>query len=480
MPDTRPNILLIMTDQQRGDCLSIDGHGVLMTPNMDHIAARGTRFVHAYTTCPSCVPARRSLMSGQHPDRTGMVGYHDGVEWEQPPPLLPQVLRDAGYQTAIVGRAMHLSPPRKCYGFEEMITSGRQGTPNAYHDMLRANGVDPAEGAYGTGVMHNDWTARPWHLDERFHPTYWTVTRALKWLERRDPSRPFFLVVSFIAPHPPLTPPAFYFERYLRQPLPEPFIGDWASPPAYDGVGDDVSANDVHLQGEALRSAWAAYYGQINYVDDHLRRLLNPVTGVRKLTGWDDTVVMFTSDHGEMLGDHYRWRKQMPYESAARVPLLIHAPQRFGIQSRQVLDEPVCLEDIMPTALDFADVARPDSLDGRSLLPLMRGEQTPWRDYLPIEHAPIHQSLTDGREKFIWFVADGRELFFDLTKDPHELHNLIDAPQAQDRIAVWRKRLVDRLKDRPEGFTDGNKLIAGRAFSATLPHVRISADHVAG
>lgn len=121
MGDKRPNFLLIMTDQQRGDCLSIDGHPVLLTPNMDSIAGSGARFRHAYSTCPVCIPARRSLMTGRFPTGHGMVGYAENVEWHAPP-TLPGVLRDAGYQTALVGRSMHLSPPRKRYGFESMVT----------------------------------------------------------------------------------------------------------------------------------------------------------------------------------------------------------------------------------------------------------------------------------------------------------------------------------------------------------------------
>ena len=474
MSDDRPNILIIMTDQQRGDCLSADGHPVLMTPNMDNIAGRGVRFSRAYTTCPSCVPARRSFMSGQHPERTGMVGFQDGVEWEQPPPLMPQMLRDAGYQTAIVGRHMHLSPFRKRYGFERMtVSTGRH--PCEYDDAIKAHAVDPVGDLYGTGVMHNDWTARPWHMDDALHQSHWAVSESLKWLDRRDPTAPFFLVTSFLAPHPPLIPPAFYFERYLRQSLPEPYIGDWATPPEHGGIGDDVSSPNVHLTGEALRCARAGYYGLINHIDDQIRRLLNPVNGVDRMTN-RNTVVIFCSDHGEMLGDHYLFRKIVPYEASTRIPLLISAPERFELQQRSVVDLPVCLEDIMPTVLDFAGIDIPDSVDGRSLLPLMRGEQPEWREYLPIEHAPMHQTLTDGREKFIWFVEDGREQFFDLTADPNEMTNLIDAPEAQQRVALWRNRLIDRLKDRPEGFTDGKRLIPGRPYPTTMAHVRVSPD----
>jgi choline-sulfatase len=468
--DPRPNILILMTDQQRGDALSIEGHPCLMTPNMDNIAGSGVRFSKAYTTCPSCVPARRSFMSGQFPRSTGMVGYEDGVEWEKHPPLMPQVLRDAGYQTALIGRSMHLHPPRKRYGFEQAV---QHGWESDYLTWLQPQAPDSAGGYNGTGVMHNDWTARPWHLDEALHQTNWTVSEAIKWLDRRDPTAPFFLIVSFIAPHPPLVPPAFYMDRYLRQNMPDPVIGDWATRPADGGLGDDVSSANVDLRGEALRSARAGYYGLINHVDDQIRRLLNPVDGIDRRTG-GNTVVMFTSDHGEMLGDHHLWRKTVPFEPSARVPMLCRAPQRFELKRRSVIDAPVCLEDVMPTALDFAGVEIPSTVEGRSLLPLMRGESPTWREHLHIEHAPMHQTLTDGREKFIWMTQDGRELFFDLANDPNETRNLATAPAKADRVSYWRSRLVEALQDRPEGFVADGKLTPGRPYRAQLPHARIS------
>jgi arylsulfatase A-like enzyme len=463
--DSRPNILLIMTDQQRGDCLSIADHPVLMTPNMDAIAGAGARFTRAYVTCPSCIAARRSILSGQFPPTHGMVGYHDNLEWEAPP-TLPGVLRSTGYQTALVGRGMHQFPVRKRYGYEEMVISDHKDPSSDYDRWLRHYGVEEPGGWFGAGVMHNDWTARPWPLDERFHHTNWVVEEALRFLQRRDPSCPFFLTVSFIAPHPPLQPPACYFERYLRTGVPEPVVGDWAAPPAH-AHGDDVSAGHVNLSGEALRSARAGYYGLINHVDDQLRRLLNPVIGLPRLAR--DTVVVFTSDHGEMLGDHYLWRKQVPYEPSVNIPLLISTPPRFGLAPRTMVDAPVCLEDVMPTLLDFAGVETPDTVEGRSLLPLLRGETPPWRDYLHLEHAPLHQTLTDGVEKFVWHVADGREQYFRLDDDPTECRDLIADPAHQERIAEWRQALIKELKDRPEGFSNGNQLIPGRPYKAVLP-----------
>ena len=225
----QPNFLLIMTEQHRGDCLGIDGHPVLLTPNMDSIGGAGVRFSRSYSTCPVCVPARRSFLSGQFPSTHGLLGNSD-IEWWNAPHTVADVLRDVGYHTYWVGRSMHQYPERRRYGFDHMVTSG-SGVSD--HDTW-LNRVAPEGhgGNYGTGVMHNDWTARPWHLDEAMHFTNWAVNEALRFLrDLRDPSSPFFLVVSFVAAHPPLIPPAFYMERYLRMGLPEPVIGDWAIPP---------------------------------------------------------------------------------------------------------------------------------------------------------------------------------------------------------------------------------------------------------
>lgn len=460
--DERPNFLVIMTDQQRGDCLSAEGHPVLMTPNMDAIGGAGVRFSRAYSTCPVCVPARRSFLSGQFPSTHGVLN-NSSIEWSGP--SLPGVLRDAGYQTEWVGRGMHQTPPRKRYGFEHMVFKDHRVSDD-YDAFLARREPEGSGGYYGTGVMHNDWTARPWHLDEAYHATNWAVSEALHFLDRRDDSCPFFLVTSILAPHPPLVPPAFYMDRYLRQNLPDPAIGDWALPPER-GDGD-VSAVNVNLRGEALRSAQAGYYGLINHVDDQIRRLLNPVDGVQQKTK-RNTVVIFFSDHGEMLGDHYRWRKSLPYEGSARIPFLIQAPERFGLQRGSVNETPVCIEDLMPTILAMADVPCPEGVDGANLLPVMQGKETLSRDYLHIETSPTYHCLTNGKEKYIWFVKDGTEQFFDLEKDPQECHNLVGATDWQLRISHWRAELVSVLQDRSEGFSDGKQLIAGKQYSGLMP-----------
>jgi arylsulfatase A-like enzyme len=465
----QPNFLIFMTEQHRGDCLGLERHPVLLTPNMDEIGARGVHFTRAYSSCPICVPARRSFLTGMFPASHGALSNTED-EWDFP--TLPGELRKAGYHTGWVGRSPHQSPPRKRYGFDQMVLDEFRLPDDEYKEFLARNQPEGAGGYYGSGIKHNDWTARPWTMDNNLHETHWTVTEALAFLRKRDPSAPFCLVVSFLASHPPLIPPAFYMERYLRTGVPDPVIGDWARRPVNDALGNGVAPQNqqVNLTGEALLSARAAYYGLINHVDDEIHRLLNPVDGI----GWEtlnNTVIMLCSDHGEMLGDHYLFWKGKPYDPACRVPLLVRAPERFGLDMGSQVAQPVGLEDIMPTALEMAGVEIPDTVEGRSLLPLMRGEPAPWRPWIHIEFSPLFHCLTDGREKYAWFVPDGREQFFDLTSDPKECHDLIADPARAERIGWWRGQLIEELKGRPEGFTDGRRLIPGRPYPPLLLRV---------
>lgn len=472
---THPNIILIHTDQQRGDCLGVAGHPVLETPNMDGLAMQGVRCNRFYAACPSCIAARRSIMTGLDPQTHGMVGYVEGWEFEHP--TIPSILRDHGYQTMHVGRSMHQSPPRRRYGFDDMEISsggGYQDVHDDYIEWLAARAPYGTPGPYATGIMHNDWTAAPWPAPQHLHPSQWTVDRALRFFSRRDPSCPYFLSIGFTAPHPPLQPPAFYLERYLRTGVPAPHIGDWAEAPDDHHPGDHVSSHDIELKGERLLSARAAYYGLINHVDDLLRVLFNPVTGGDRLFG-PNTIIVFTSDHGEMLGDHHLWRKERAFEASARVPFIVRAPDSHGLKAGSLCALPATHADILPTLLDMAGIKQPSGLDGRSLLPAMRGETpTSWRDCIHIEHAPNDQCVTDGALKFIWLPGSGKELFFDLTQDPHELRNLIGQAAYADQVTTWRGKLIDRLRHRPEGFVQNGRLVPGRPYNGAIPGKRIA------
>ncbi len=484
MADPRPNFILVIADQMRGDCLGIDGHPCVQTPNLDAMAAGGARFARAYSTCPSCVPARRSLMCGQSPQRNGMVGMQGDPSWE-PDATLPGELTKAGYQTALVGRTMHWTPGWRRYGFEEMqlsVTLNSSGPPSDYDLALLKHAPEEAGGFAGHGVDYNGYVARPWHLDETLHETHWTITRAIRWLQRRDPARPFFLLVSLFHPHPPLTPPGHYLDRYLRMEMPAPAIGDWAQRPPHDGLGLPPDSDVTCLKGQLLRQAQAGYFGLINHIDDQITRL-TAVHGGVPAHARRNTILAFTSDHGEMLGDHHLFRKTYPYEGSARVPLIFHGP---GIERGVVCDRPVHQADVMPTILDLAGVDVPASCDGRSLAGVLRGEADgPDRDVLHGEHAVCYRpeqayhSLTDGRIKYIWFSQTGVERLFDLAADPTECRDLAGRAEHAEELRRWRGRLIERLADRPEGFVEDGTLVPGRPHRNLLPDIEAAAREAA-
>lgn len=463
--NSRPNILLVMTDQHRGDALGCDGHPDLLTPNLDALAARGTRFSRAYSTCPSCIPARRSLLTGQFPATNGLCGFLDGVPITSP--SLPSLFKEAGYQTALVGRSMHQTLPAESLGYETVdLASGYE--KDAYHEHLCAVSGQK-DGLACLGLDFNGWTARPWPFEEALHPTNYVINQSLKFLETRDPTKPFFLTVSLYAPHPPLCPPAFYMDRYLRRPLRPPAIGAWAGPPP--GPDRPVNSPRVNLHGEGLQSCLAAYYGMINHLDDQISRLWMP-HALHGGTPFDpnEMITVFLSDHGEMLGDHHYFRKCEPYEGSARIPLLIAGG---GLPGQQVTDAPVCLEDVLPTLLDLAKIEGPSDLDGRSLAGFLRKEEPTWRSFLHGEHSACysadqaHHFLVDPTTKYIWRAENGHEQLFNLSTDPQELENLTEQPEHQERLILWRTRLMKTLAGRPEGFVENNRLIAGRPYPGT-------------
>ncbi len=452
--DDRPNILLLMTDQQRGDCLGLDGHPVLQTPNLDHLGATGFHFRRAYTACPVCIPARRTLMTGQTPAHHGvLMNYHTWLDG----PTLPGELAKAGYQTHLVGK-LHLWPHRKRYGFEseQWSDTPRPDRDDDYQRFLRRHGADGPRLSAAHGMNSNGWNVRPWHLDERYHFTNWCASMAIDFLERRDPTRPFFLKVSFIHPHQPCTPPRDLYDRYLGMDLPEPYVGDWAR--VYDAPrrGLPVAAWRVCLERALMRQYRAAYWASITHIDSQIGRLVECLPR--------NTVVLFLSDHGEMLGDHQWIRKRSAYEPSARVPFLVNLPGRVGIAGGRAIDAPVELMDVMPTLLDLAGCDVPETCDGRSLVPLMRGDAGDWRAFVHGECAEMptagtgQQYLTDGHRKYIWLPGQGQEQYFDLDADPREMHDLAADPDRADEVAAWRERLVEMLAGRPEGFTEGGRL----------------------
>lgn len=457
MADERPNILVITTDQQRGDCLGIEGHPVLQTPYLDWVAASGVRFSRAYSACPVCVPARRTMLTGRKPSNHGLLQNGQGpIPW----PTMPGVLQEAGYQTHLVGKA-HWGPPAEELGFEKVCWADGPSarTENAYQRFLRKNGVDFPRASEAHGMPGNGFPVRSWHLDERFHFSNWCADNAIRYMEERDEDRPFFMMVNFIHPHQPLTPPQFYYDRYLDMDLPEPFVADWAR--VFDGPvrGLQPECWRLALDEPVMHQMRAAYYGCVNHIDNQVARFISQQVIP------NNTIILFCSDHGEMLGDHQWLRKRNPYEPSARVPFMIKFPDSMGLPQEQVIDKPIELMDMMPTLLDAAGVEIPDTVDGESLLPIIRDSDADWREYVHGECAQVPSSnsgmqyVTDGKKKYVWLPGQDVEQLFDLETDPREMVNLADDPDYADEMALWRGRLIQELEGRSEGFTDGEKLL---------------------
>jgi arylsulfatase len=452
MSERRPNLLLITTDQQRWDTLGINGNSLIRTPNLDALAAGGVNFSKAYSTCPTCIAARRSILTGQNSFRHGLVGYQDGLEFN-PPFTLPGLLKQAGYQTQLIGK-LHMYPERKRYGFDNMIMSQqldcRDDSPYAGHnDYARwLKEVKPDLEPAALGIGSNSRVARSFPWEEHYHQTNWLVRKAIEFLtETRDPSAPWFLHLSFAAPHPPLLPPAEYLNRYSGKNSWKPNISSWSSPEKeIRGLPVDTQAGPFSERD--MKEVMAGYYGLINHIDDQIAYLWNRVFEKSYTRYADEPAwIIFTSDHGEMLGDHHLFRKSLPYEGSTHIPFFA-ASHRIPLKSH-TCDELACLEDLLPTFLDFADVKCPNAVDGQSLVPDILRKKSYARKRLFGEHLnPYpHHYLIEGNYKYCWFANTQEEQVFDLDQDPYELNDI-----SADRgiLGKLRKAMATHLRGRKD------------------------------
>jgi arylsulfatase A-like enzyme len=294
-------------------------------------------------------------------------------------------------------------------------------TQNDYLTWLRDQGFTHHSTSHG--INGNSRVARPWTADEELHHTSYVAEMAARFFETaRDPSAPWFLHVSFVAPHPPLIPPQAYWDRYAHRTDLAPVLADWApkSPPK-KGLPPDVGTGP--FDPEEIRLAIAGYYGLINHIDDRVAYLLERFFEYGNDRAKEPTYILFSSDHGEMLGDHHLFRKSLPYESSAHVPLFISGK---NIDIPRGTSNALCSwEDLMPTILDLAGVPIPENLDGRSLLPVLQKKSTAIHEDL---HGVCtdrgHRFLLSNHHKYIWFTQTNEEQLFDLNADPNELHDL--------------------------------------------------------
>jgi arylsulfatase len=464
----KPNFIIIFPDQWRGDCLGSVGHPIVETPFLDKIASEGINFTAAYSAAPTCIPARACLATGQTPSSVGRLGYEELVPWTYEKTMM-KCLRDEGYQTMQAGKT-HFYPQRAALGFEEMrlyeIPIHDKNFESDYHVWLlkESNGKvqDIARQA-----DPNTWVVKTWDDPEYMHPTNWIVDSAIELLWRRDNTRPFFLQIGIHRPHAPYDPPRSYYEMYKNKDLVDVPYGDWSH--QYDIPTNDVSCWSGRIPNEYIDKMRKAYFASMTHIDYQIGKLYN---WLRKEKLLENTYLIFISDHGEQLGDHCLFRKATPFEGSAKIPLIVRPPVGNEFRRNVKLDHPVTHMDIMPTLLDAAQINIPKEVEGESLLPLFKCNYYPWRDFIHGEHANDDhgwQYLTDGKEKYIWETASGKELFFDLVKDPREIKNCINQPEYMEKVEIWRQRLIKILSYRTQdGLSDGNTLISGKV----LPKVR--------
>ncbi len=440
---TRPNVLFISVDQWPGPLLGAAGHPAIETPTINQLAANGIYFPRAYTECPICIPARRSMMTGTTPEAHGDRTFRPDAAMPDIPTLADS-FRSAGYQAFAVGK-LHVFPQRNRIGFDDVLLSeegrGHLGGPDDY-DLFLADQGYPGRG-FLHGMSNNEYGWRPWHLPEHCHATNWASEQMARVIKRRDPTRPAFWHLSYIYPHPPIVPLDHYYNRYAGRTIDPPVMGSWAAeqdklPPALQEVRNFWA----ELPEEQLIDARRAFYAQCTHIDHQLRVVLGTL---REEGIMDDTIILFTGDHGDLLGDHGLYAKRYMYEWSARIPMILVGQSNDDRVGHHVVDDRlVGLQDVMPTLLDLAGIAVPQSCTGQSMV----GEEK--RELLfceALEGVTATRMVTDGRYKLIWYPCGNHIQLFDLHDDPRECVNVADEPGMAD--------IRNRLESGMIGFLHG-------------------------
>ncbi|MFW5839392.1 MAG: sulfatase-like hydrolase/transferase [Planctomycetota bacterium] len=449
MSHDRPNVLMICTDHWPGSMLGSAGHPDIQTPTLDSLAGAGTRFDRAYTECPVCIPARRTLMTGTVPRTHGDRIYQAQLEMPDLPTLAGTFAR-AGYQARAVGK-MHVYPQRDRVGFDDVILAEEAryqfGVVDDYQTWLGQQGQVGMEFAHG--MCNNDYVTRPWHLPEYMHVTNWATREMCRQIKRHDPKRPGFYYLSYCHPHPPLAPLEAYLDMYDPDRLELPFQGDWVEEPAAS-----IRSRRTGLCGEkderAIRRARQAFYALATHIDHQLRLVIGTLRDEGLL---GNTVVLFTSDHGDMLGGHRLWAKRCFYENSAQVPMILAGRD---IPKDRVDHRLVGLADVMPTLLELAGVDVPDTVEGRSML------SSQPRDALygeVNEDFRATRMIHDGRYKLIYYPVGNVVQLFDLQEDPRELHDLSERDSCRQVRSRLTARLIENLYGGDEAWARDGKLV---------------------
>lgn len=441
MNKEQKNVLFIQVDQWSEKFTGFGGCREIMTPTLDQLARDGVVFSNCYSTCPVCIPARRSLMTGTFPKTHGDRIYSDRMTM---PDFctLAEAFSNAGYQTMAVGK-LHVYPQRNRIGFDDVILQeeGRYefGLTDDYQIWLGEQGLPGMEYMHAMG--NNTYYTRPWPLSERAHPTFWTTHQMIRQLQRRDTTRPFFFYLSYQFPHPPLVPLKEYMDMYSLEELSTPVEDNWSN----DGspIMYEMKGAASHYTDKEIKLAKRAYFAQCTYIDHQIRLVIG---SLREKGLLDTTLIVFTSDHGEMLFDHGMVGKRSFYENSAHIPLLFSGKPMSELRGK-CLEKLACLEDIMPTLLSFCDIEIPKTVEGIDLL----GEQERCYLYGEVsEGVKATRMVRDRRHKLIYYPYGNKFQLFDMEVDPKEKKNVCDDKKYQEIFQELKEKLKQSLygKDR--------------------------------
>ena len=504
--DTRPNLLLITVDQMRFDHLGLAGVRGIETPNLDRLGREGLHFRRAYTPSPVCTPARVSLLTGQYPSRHG--AYSIGVTSDPfPSATLPGILGQSGYRTALFGKThfvsrvdenRHLTGKEQpavdffrqwdgpyC-GFDFIRTCAHHtinGVPEShYRAWLEDQGADFSRWFPDETGSHDHAATGPWDIPEEFHDTTWITSEAIAHWEELPTNQPWFTWVSYNDPHEPFVCPEPWYSavRESEIDLLEGYReGEFVDkPPFYQQVYDSdepldgypeafrdpggpnvpCAYNRKDLKGKE-REALRATLGMVAMIDHQVGRLLATLESSGQL---ENTAVVFTSDHGELLGHHGLWHKGLfAYEDAQRVPLLFHAPGHADISGPS--DALVNLVDLPRTFLALAGLSTPQGMQGQDLSPILSGKQTSVRETTLIElqatRKIYQQTLVTDQHKLVVYRDESYGELYDLHNDPDQYTNLWSDPLAAD-LKSHLLHLFVQTHMREEGHTHARKSFA--------------------
>ncbi|WP_072994759.1 arylsulfatase [Pseudozobellia thermophila] len=477
--DKTPNIILIFPDQLRSDYVGAKGGKWVYTPNMDRLANEGAVFTRAYSATPTCLPARAALLTGKKPWKHGLLAYAPmATKYSNE---MPRLLRDAGYYTFATGK-LHFKPigagplnvelgaidnAKFMHGFHEIALCEGWGHPqNAYNKWFKDKAPD--KNIDGTGLGPTDHRAGVYPYGEELHPTTWTANQAIDFISGYNRNAPYFLKVAFHRPHPPFDPPKRWLDFYKKRDLPLAAVGDWADE-KYGGfnkvpdIGEQQNSPRGNYGDSVVRRSREAYLASISFMDEQIGKILRALEESGEL---ENTLILISSDHGDMMGDHHLWRKSYPYEGSSSVPMIVRWPESIGIEADrgQVIENLVELRDVLPTFLEVAQISPPTDLDGLSLLNLIKGERDNWRKTLDLEHGTCYwpennwTGLTDAQYKYIYFATTGEEQLFDLEQDPKEMCDLAKKKEYKNTLQKWRRKMVDHLAERGEPWVVNGEL----------------------